>query len=739
MTVDQALQLALQTQQSGEHAHAEEIFRQVLAAYPEQRDALHMLGALLFAQGRSPEGEELVRRAIALAPNEPLFQLTLATILTGTNRAPEAIQILQRLAHDNPNVPDVHLNLGVAFSALARHADAVEPYERTLKLSPGHMKAQLNLGITLCSLGRNEEAIWILRDATRRHPRVADLHATLGAALYQAGQWEAAVTACQEAIRLDPNSVPAYHNLCLALTDLGHLEDAAEAAKRTTELLPQFPSVHISYGEAMRRLGNFDECRRAYEHALTLHPNDPDLHNNLGNLLSDQSEFDAALAAYRRAIELGPNVLAYYSNLLYTLQFHPTISPEDSFAEHRKFDAAMCEPLRRLSTAHINDPAPARRLRIGYISTEFRSHALGFYLVALYANHDKSQVEVFSYADVAQPDAVTFRLRQNSERWIDIRGLSDDALAQRIRDDGIDILVDLHLHMGGNRALLFARKPAPVQIAFAGYPGTTGISAMDWRITDRHLEPPNLPPVPSSEKVLRSLETFWCYTPQVEVPINDLPADRAGYITFGNLNNFKKVNESTLGLWARVMRELPNSRILMLAAQGTHRRWATAILESQGIAPDRVGYINRGPVKDYLAAYHQIDLGLDTFPYNGHTTSLDAFWMGVPTVTITGNTPVSRAGFSQLSNLQLPDLAADSPDTFVTIATTLARDLPRLRHLRATLRPRMESSPLMDGPRFARDIESAYRHAWQAWCSQASRPPFTLPTPPTQWIGLDRW
>ncbi|HVX85633.1 MAG TPA: tetratricopeptide repeat protein [Phycisphaerae bacterium] len=734
MTVDQALQLALETQQSGEHAQAEEIFRQILSAYPEQRDALHMLGALLFAHGRAAEGEDLVRRALALAPNEPLFQLTLATILSGTNRAAEALPILERLARDNPNVTDVQLNFGVALSALARHAEAAQAYERALKLAPGHMKAQLNLGITLCSLGRNEEAIWVLRDATRRHPAVADLHATLGAALYQSGQWEAAAAACQEAIRLNPACVPGFHNLCLALTDLGRLEDAAQAAKRTAELLPQFPSVHISYGEAMRRLGDFDACRRAYQHALTLHPDDPDLHNNLGNLLSDQSEFDAALAAYRRAIELRPNVLASYSNLLYTLQFHPTISPDDSFAEHRKFDAVMCEPLRRAAPPHVNDASPQRRLRVGYISTEFRSHALGYYLVPLFANHDKAQIELFAYADVAQPDAVTFRLRQNADRWVDIRGLSDDALAARIREDAIDILVDLHLHMGGNRALLFARKPAPVQIAFAGYPGTTGMTAMDWRLTDRHLEPPEGPAVPSSEKVLRTLETFWCYTPQADVPINDPPAGRNGHVTFGNLNNFKKVNESTLRLWARVMRELPDSRILMLAAHGAHRRWANGILQSAGIDPQRVGYIPRGPVKDYLAAYHQIDLGLDTFPYNGHTTSLDSLWMGVPMVTIVGKTPVSRAGFSQLSNLHLTDLAADSPDNFVAIAAALARDIPRLRELRALLRPRMEASPLMDGPRFAREIESAYRLAWHAWCAQADRASFALPG---QWIGLD--
>lgn len=721
MTVDQALQLALQHQEAGQTAEAEDIFRQVLTAFPDQRDALHMLGALRYLQGDAAEGERLVRRAIELAPAETLYEGTLSVILTGSGRAAEAIERLQHILRQRADVPNVWLNLGVALTAAQRHREAVEAFQQVLKLTPGDVQAQMNLGITLCHIDRYEEAIWVLRDAVRAHPRIADLHIALGAALHKTQQHEAAVSAAQEAIRLNPKAAMAYQNLSVALNDLGRLRDSAEAARRAAELLPQMPSVQMNFAEIMRKLGEFDECRAAYERAIQLHPREADLYNNLGNLLGDQSDFPGALAAYRKAIELRPGVLAYYSNLLYTLQFDPGLTPAEVFAEHRRFDAAMCQPLGAPASLLPNDPAPARRLRVGYISTEFRAHALGFYLLPLLANHDKSQVDVFCYADVAQPDFMTFRLRQLADTWVDIRNVPDDALAQRIRADGIDILVDLHLHMGGNRALVFARRPAPVQIAFAGYPGTTGISAMGFRLTDKHLEPEAGPAVPSTETVLRELETFWCYTPQADVPVNPLPADSAGHMTFGNLNNFKKVNEGVLILWAQVLQQVANSRILMLAAEGSHRRWATDILRREGISPERVHFIPRSLPEKYLEAYHQIDIGLDTFPYNGHTTSLDSFWMGVPVVTVIGDTPVSRAGWSQLSNLGLTDLAAKDNAGFVAIATSLAQDLPRLRELRGGLRARMQHSPLMDGVRFARDIERGYRRAWETWCATASQ------------------
>jgi predicted O-linked N-acetylglucosamine transferase (SPINDLY family) len=293
-------------------------------------------------------------------------------------------------------------------------------------------------------------------------------------------------------------------------------------------------------------------------------------------------------------------------------------------------------------------------------------------------------------------------------------------LTDCVREDRIDILVDLTLHMAHNRLLLFARKPAPVQVTWLGYPGTTGLETMDYRLTDPYLDPPDQTEQFYSERSIRLPHTFWCYQPHMlegeDLPeVNPLPALTAGAVTFGCLNNFCKVNPSLLELWGKVLQAVPGSRLLLLAPSGSRRQWVKKILG------DRVDFVDHCPRQAYLDLYHRIDLGLDTLPYNGHTTSLDSLWMGVPVVTSIGKTVVGRAGWSQLSNLGLPELAAKTEEEFVSITAGLAKDLPRLAELRKTLRPRMTASPLMDAERFARDIESAYRQMWQEWCGRQTR------------------
>jgi predicted O-linked N-acetylglucosamine transferase (SPINDLY family) len=297
--------------------------------------------------------------------------------------------------------------------------------------------------------------------------------------------------------------------------------------------------------------------------------------------------------------------------------------------------------------------------------------------------------------------------------------MPDDKVAQMIRDDRIDILVDLTMHMAGGRPLVFARKPAPIQVAWLGYPGTTGLPTIDYRLTDPHLDPPGQNDAVYTEKTVRLADTFWCYYPYsgAQLP-GDAPAEFLGYVTFGCLNNLGKVNEQVLRLWARVLRRVENSHLLMLSAEGNHRQAILDIFQSEGVDPQRVEMMPRCPRPDYLQAHYQIDIGLDTFPYNGHTTSLDAMWMGVPIVTLRGPTVVGRAGVSQLTNLKLTDLIAQTPDEFVEIAARLADDLPRVVELHRTLRDRMAASPLTDASRFARNVESAFRQMWKTWCGQ---------------------
>ena len=296
-------------------------------------------------------------------------------------------------------------------------------------------------------------------------------------------------------------------------------------------------------------------------------------------------------------------------------------------------------------------------------------------------------------------------------------GLSDQQLADLVRSDQIDILVDLAMHTANNRLLTFARKPAPVQVTWLAYPGTTGLPAIDYRLTDPFLDPPGLFDAHYVEKSVRLPETFWCFDPLIDTPpVNALPAMASGIVTFGCLNNFCKVNDDCLALWARVLLAVPRSRLLLHAPKDQARERVLSKLEQEGITASRVEFVDRQPRLDYFRLYHRMDVALDPLPCNGGTTSLDAFWMGIPTLTLVGTTVVGRAGWSQLCNLGLQELAAESPEQFVALAARLAGDLPKLQELRGTLRERMLRSPLMDGKRFARHVEQAFRQMWHQWC-----------------------
>jgi protein O-GlcNAc transferase len=333
------------------------------------------------------------------------------------------------------------------------------------------------------------------------------------------------------------------------------------------------------------------------------------------------------------------------------------------------------------------------------------------------SSHDHKQFEVFCYSAVEQPDAITERLRSCADGWRETARLSDEKVAEMVLADRVDILVDLTMHMAGNRLQLFARKPAPIQVTWLAYPGTSGLSAMDYRLSDPYLDPPGMFEECYSEQTIRLPESFWCYDPLTQDPaLNALPALTAGHITFGCLNNFCKVNAGVLTLWSRVLQAVPGSRMIILCIAGESRERTLALFAQNGIADDRIEFADPLPRPKYLELYHRIDLALDTFPYNGHTTSLDALWMGVPVVTLVGQTVVGRAGLCQSMNLGMPEFIAQTPEEYVAIASRVTVDLSRLATIRAALRARMESSPLMQGPRFARNMEAAYREMWRRWC-----------------------
>ena len=496
------------------------------------------------------------------------------------------------------------------------------------------------------------------------------------------------------------------------------------AYHQALQLKPDYLEAHNNLGTVLKNRGRYDEAITAYHQALQLQPDSAGVHSNLGNVLKDRGRLDEAITAHRRALELSPERAEAHSNLIYTLQFHPGLEEETIAEEQRRWNRQFSDPLKDFLLPHTNDRDPERRLRIGYVSPDFRDHAVAFFLVPLLEAHDHQQFEIYGYSSVSRLDAMTARLRPCTDVWREVRYLSDTQLAESIRRDGIDILVDLALHTAGNRLPAFARKPAPVQVSWLGYAGSTGVEAIGYRLSDARIEPVGSEESSSSERVVRLPDAWCCYAPIAEFPpVGALPAADGRDVTFGSLNQFAKTNEALLACWAGLLRAVPNARLLMICLAGQAQEHTRNFLEAQGVAPDHIELVAPGPWADYIRLCERIDVALDTYPCNGMTTTCHALWMGIPTVTRAGQSAVSRASLSLLHTLGLPELVAQSEEEYVRIAVELAGDLKRLGELRATLRARMAASPLMDAPRFARNIEAAYRQMWQAWCAEPrSRP-----------------
>jgi len=579
--------------------------------------------------------------------------------------------------------------------------------QQTLDMAQRHYQA-----------GRYQIAAELLRNLIAAHPALPDLHRKLGMALGGAGDWDGAIIAFASAIAADPNSAESHNGLGVGLAQKGRLKKAIAAFGKAIALAPKFPEAHFNLGNALRDGGQFDDAIAAFRHAATLRPNYAEAHNNLANVLKDSGHLDQALAAHRQAIAANPDAASFHSALILTMHYHPATDAQAIAQEEQHWNDRHATPLGQFIRAHSNDANPDRRLRVGYVSADFYDHACGFFLSPLFGSHDRTRFEIFCYSTGKESGRVFEQIKNCTDGWRSVAGLHDAQIAARVREDRIDVLVDLKLHTADNRLLVFAEKPAPVQICWLGYPGSTGLQAMDYRLTDLYLEPPGLFDAVFSERPIRLPHTVWCYDPLATGPeVNESPCLAKGFVTFGCLGAFCKMNDEVLKLWARTMHEVPNSRLLLLAPEGSARRRTLERFAELNIGADRLRFAGFCPRDEYLQRYHEIDIALDTFPYNGHTTSLDSLWMGIPVVSLIGNTPVGRVGLSMLNNIGLPELATDSSGQYVEIARDLAADVRRLKTIRSTLRARMEKSPLMDGPGFARCVEAAYRQAWRLWCS----------------------
>lgn len=598
-----------------------------------------------------------------------------------------------------------------------RHGRLVEAeriYRAILETTPHHCDALHLLGVAAYQAGRPAEAIELIRRAIDVEGCHATFHNSLGAIQHKLGNLPAAADSYRRSIMLDMDCADVHRNLALVLRGMGRFDEELASLRRAVMLDPENPVILNSLGVSLGTIHKVEEAADCYRRALAIREEFWDAHSNLGNVCKDLCRIDEAITHYRRAIELAPDNPTPWSNMLCALQYRDGITPGELAARHDEFERVLGEPLRAGWRPYDNDPDPDRPLRIGFLSSDLHRHPVGYFLVGVIERLDPGQAQAFCYSTSQAPDDLSARMQAKSE-WRDVRALTDDAIAESIRADAVDILFDLAGHTGNNRILVLARRPAPIQITWAGYVGTTGLSAVDYLLADGHEVPPELE-VHYREQVLRMPDAYVCYEPPTAAAVAPLPALARGHVTFGSFSNPGKLGPQVVVPWARILERVPGARLLLKYGgldDPAHTRRITAAFADHGIAADRLVLEGDCPQAELLDHYGRVDIALDPFPYGGGVTTLEAIWMGVPVVTLPGETFASRHALTHLSTIGLTETIARDLDEYVEIAVRLAGDLASLADLRDGLRDRMAASPICDSERFAADFMTLLRAVWR--------------------------
>jgi protein O-GlcNAc transferase len=598
--------------------------------------------------------------------------------------------------------------------------EAEQLYRSVLEVQPDNAEANHLLGMLAYQVGRFADAAKLISMAILADGNQPPFYNNLGLAMQAQGNGEQAILLYRQAIALDPAYADAHSNLGIMLETIGKYEEALAEYDQAIALDTTKANAHNSRGIVLHKLGRFDAAIEALHQAITIEPEFAEAHNNLANSLEVQGRIGEAIAAYKRVLVLNPAHAGAHSNLLLCMNYDANTDAASLFAAHQTWNEKFTSGYANLPI-HNNLRDPERPLRIGYVSADFHFHPVSRFFEPILRTHDRDNFEITCYSNANWHDTVAERLKGYTDHWCGIADMDDDQVVARIMQDGIDILVDLSGHTAGNRLSVFARKPAPVQATYIGYPSTTGLSAMDYRISDHWIDPEGMSDTFHTEEIIRLPNGSFCFTPYEHSP--DIGLRRLiqpGQVTFASFNNTAKINREVIALWSAVMQALPDSRML-LAAKALDDASTVARLKSRfseyGVDPQRLEFLGWSPIDQHLALYNGVDIGLDTFPWCGNTTTCDALWMGVPVITMAQNESRGRMGVSVLNQAGLNGFIAESPDDFVAKAVALARDPNRLQQLRSSLRAKLKQSPLLDGHTIAVHLENAYRNIWRRWCA----------------------
>lgn len=648
--------------------------------------ALMQQASIYGRAGNEIEEKKIYKKVLSIDPGHAHALNNMAFFAHRSGNLDEAIGYYKKAITTKPDFTGALNNLGILYLAQKKLDDARTCFQQALKYKPDYPDALFNLGNILREQGKYDEAMNCFLKLAALRPD-GNAHASMGFLLDKQGHYQQAIAHYQRATELAPGNLENWNNL----------------------------------GNIYNRANEFEDALNCFEKVLANNSNQSAALSGSAAALKNMGKVDDAVKYYKRALQADSYEISHYSNILLAMLYSASFSPEEVAQTAFDFGRQIADPLLR-NRPFIRNKDPERKLTIGYLSSDFYNHSAHHFFEFLPELHDRNKFEIYAYSNVAREDAVTERLKKNFDHWRTIALMDDESAADIIEKDEIDILIDMSGHAGNNRLLVFARKPAPIQASWLGYPATTGMKVMDYRITDIYAEPPGMTEDLNTENLCRLPEIFCCYQPHANSPavINHPPFEENGYVTFGCFNNFSKVTDEVLKTWSKILAQVPKSKLLLEIAGIEGAEFKADVehrISQAGISLDRV-ILEQRKKENQFVLYNKIDIALDPFPCNGGTTSMDALWMGVPLIALAGRHFVSRMGVTILTNVGLKELVAGDKSEYVKLAVDLASDQSRLKNIRQNLREKVAASPMMNREAFTRHLEDAYRHMWRDWCTK---------------------
>jgi predicted O-linked N-acetylglucosamine transferase (SPINDLY family) len=702
--------------------------------------------------GQSGEAAAICQDILASKPDH-LEALHLYSLIAGNNKNWDlAISLLQRGIASAPNLAFLHAVLGLAYRYSGRTQEAINAYKRAIELDPNSIQTLISYASLLRECGQFDEAILVYEKIMKFNKDIPEVHFGIGSVYLSQSLHQKAIDAYLLALRLKPDYLDAMNGLGVAQMHLGLKKEAYNTFLRVLATSPNSLTALNNLGildeescdyckaydrfslaanyepkdiETLNNISHIsllmhspEKAHEAVRAALKLDPLNLKALRNLASVHALSGDMDSSIATLKKLLSICPQESEAHSNMIFTMHYVPNIDPKAILDECTVWSKNFENPILSHNVALRRNAEPGRKLRVGFVSPDFSHHPVGRSLLQLFTHHDNSQYDAYCYSNSIISDHVTEELQNHTDEWHNIKWLSDSDVAILIRKDQIDILVDLSLHSASNRLLIFAHKPAPIQMSYLGYPCTTGMKSMDYRISDRFIDPEDETSKLYSEETLY-ITSYWCYLePYLRIPIfvSDLPTLKNGFITFGCLNNIYKISNTAIQCWSQILIETPNSKLMLYCPQGQPR---DALIEKfcrNGVDKSRIKLLAWQSFPKYFESYHEIDIALDPFPFGGGITSCDATWLGLPVVSLRGKTAVGRGGASILSNIGLHGLIANSEEEYISIAKNLCSDLEGLAAIRKGLRERLQQSPVMDGKQFADEMGHIFRQAWIRHC-----------------------